>query len=143
MRAISRRPVIWFVFLVLLVTAAAPLTALPVPSKTAPDQSLADRQVDLAKIQAVVSEPQIAAALAQHGFTSEEVNDMVTVLRSGSLRIRPELEHEERRTDEVVLEPVPDQAAAEVLHVRTHDFHLAYRQRRCRHIGQHDDFIIL
>jgi hypothetical protein len=68
------------VFLVLLVTAAAPLTALPVPSKTAPDQSLADRQVDLAKIQAVVSEPQIAAALAQHGFTSEEVHQRLAQL---------------------------------------------------------------
>ena len=30
------------------------------------------------------------------GFTQDEVNDMVTVLRSGSLRIKPELEHEER-----------------------------------------------
>jgi SecD/SecF fusion protein len=30
------------------------------------------------------------------GFTPEEVKDMVTVLRSGSLRIRPDLQHEER-----------------------------------------------
>ncbi len=30
------------------------------------------------------------------GFTIEEVNTLVQVLRSGSLRIRPELEHEER-----------------------------------------------
>ena len=80
MRATSIRPVISFMFLALVVTAAAPLTALPAPSKTAPDQSLADRQIELAKIRAVVSEPQIAAALAQHGFTSEEVHQRLARL---------------------------------------------------------------
>ena len=30
------------------------------------------------------------------GFTIQEVNDLVTILRSGSLRIKPELEHRER-----------------------------------------------
>jgi len=30
------------------------------------------------------------------GFTSTEVNDLVTVLRSGSLKIKPKLEHQER-----------------------------------------------
>ncbi|TDJ69252.1 MAG: protein translocase subunit SecD [Planctomycetota bacterium] len=30
------------------------------------------------------------------GFTSEDVNNLVTILRSGSLKIKPELEHQER-----------------------------------------------
>jgi len=53
----------------------------------------------------VVTNPQLNGALfgssiiqggAGIGFTIEEVTELVQVLRSGSLRIRPELEHEER-----------------------------------------------
>ena len=80
MRAISRRPLIHFMFVVLLAGLAAPLSALPTPSKMVPDQSLADRQLELAKVQAVVSEPQITAALAQHGFSSEEVHQRLAQL---------------------------------------------------------------
>lgn len=80
MRAMARGPVILILLFSLVVAAAAPLTALPTPSKMVPDQSLADRQIELAKIQAVVSEPQIAAALAQHGFSSEEVHQRLAQL---------------------------------------------------------------
>jgi hypothetical protein len=57
----------------LSIAMGAPLSALPTPSKTTTDQSLLQRQAELAKIEAVVAQPEITAALAQHGFTDDVI----------------------------------------------------------------------
>lgn len=64
-----------------LVTAFAPAAqALPAPSKTAADQALAERQEDLATLDAVLGQEEVASALASHGFTREEVNERLAQL---------------------------------------------------------------
>lgn len=72
MRALLPRLLIPSLVLSLLVVAGGPVVALQSPSKTEPEQSLADREIELAKIQAVVSQPQIAQILAHHGLSTAE-----------------------------------------------------------------------
>ena len=63
--------------LALLFAAAAlapAVQALPAPSKTAPDQTLAERESDLATLASVLDQEEVAAALAAQGFTREEAN---------------------------------------------------------------------
>ncbi len=48
--------------------------ALPVPSKTAPDQTLAEREQDLAAVASVLDQAEVMAVLSSHGFTREEAN---------------------------------------------------------------------
>lgn len=59
---------------------AIPADAATVPSKTAPDQSLTERQADLVRIQDFVEIDQVAAILEQHGFTQDEVNQRLAAL---------------------------------------------------------------
>jgi len=80
MRAAGYRLVVLALIVALQVSVSAPLAAMPTPSKTPSDQSLADRQSDLVKIQAVMARPEVSEALAQHGFTNDEVNQRLAQL---------------------------------------------------------------
>ena len=70
---------------VLALVAAAPASAAPIPSKTAANQSLDARAADLALVRAAVSNEQVAQALAQQGFTKDEVNTRIAQLSSADL----------------------------------------------------------
>lgn len=59
---------------------AVPSFAAPVPSKTAANQSLESRDADLALVRDVVSNEQVAQALASRGFTPEQVNSRLAQL---------------------------------------------------------------
>lgn len=60
---------------VLLAGVVAPAAqALPTPSKTAPDQTLAERAADLAALDAVLDQEQVQEVLAAQGLTRDEVN---------------------------------------------------------------------
>ena len=72
----SRLPHLFLAGLAILLLAGAltPAAALPAPSKTAPDQTLAERESDLAALSSVLDQKEVTAALAAHGFTREEAN---------------------------------------------------------------------
>ena len=75
-----------FVALVLIFAfVAVPSFAAPVPSKTAANQSLTSRDADLALVRDVVANEQVAQALAQRGFTQEQVNQKLAQLNSQDL----------------------------------------------------------
>jgi len=80
MKAASCRLVILTLIVALHASMVAPLAAMQTPSKTTSDQSLADRQSELANIQAVIAQPEITAALAQQGFTNDEVHQRLAQL---------------------------------------------------------------
>ena len=67
-------------FIVLVTALASPAQALPAPSKTAADQALAERESDLAALDAVLEQEEVMAALAAHGFTRAEVNERLAQL---------------------------------------------------------------
>ena len=71
-----------FVFVLLVAVTAIPAFAGPVPSKTAANQSLAQRDADLALVRDVAANDQIAAMLAQRGFSQQEVNQTLAQLSS-------------------------------------------------------------
>src|SRR5438270_3585162 len=71
---------VFLVFVLLVAMAAVPAFAGVVPSKTAADQSLTQRDADLALVQNVVGNEQVAAMLAQKGFTQQEVNQKLAQL---------------------------------------------------------------
>ena len=74
------------VALVLIVAfLAAPVFASPVPSKTAANQSIATRDADLALVHSVVANEQVAAALAAHGLSQEQVNQKIAQLSNQDL----------------------------------------------------------
>ncbi len=50
-----------------------PVAAMPIPSKTAPNQSLAQVEADLAAIHAVLGHDDVARALAENGLTPGEI----------------------------------------------------------------------
>jgi len=64
----------------LLVFAAIPSFAVSTPSKTAANQSLDARAADIALVRDVASGQQVAAVLASHGFTQEQVNQKLAQL---------------------------------------------------------------
>lgn len=68
------------VFLALVAVFAPPAQALPAPSKTATDQALAEREQDLAALDAVLDQEEVTGILALHGFTREEVNERLAQL---------------------------------------------------------------
>ena len=68
------RKSILVVLTLLVVLIAVPTFAGPAPSKTAANQSIDARAADLAVVRSVVENEQVAAALASHGFTQEQVN---------------------------------------------------------------------
>lgn len=73
------------IFILLIAVTAMPALAGVVPSKTAANQSLAQREADLALVRDVVSHEQVAAVLAQHGLTQQQVNDKVAQLSQQDL----------------------------------------------------------
>jgi len=68
------------VVFILVVIAAVPALAGPMPSKTAANQSLDSRAADIAMIRDVAANDQVATVLAQHGFTQAQVNDRLAQL---------------------------------------------------------------
>jgi len=68
---VSRK--IFFVVALLLIVAAIPAIAGPVPSKTAANQSLDSRTADLAVVREVAANEQVSAVLTANGFTQAEV----------------------------------------------------------------------
>lgn len=80
----SFRPV-FFVVALLIVFAAIPALAGPVPSKTADNQSLEARDADLTVVRSVAANEQVAAVLAANGFTQEEVDSRLAQMSSQDL----------------------------------------------------------
>jgi TolA-binding protein len=75
-----------FLFVALMVAlVAVPTFAGPVPSKTAANQSLDSRAADLALVRDVVSNEQVATALAARGLTQEQVTQRVSQLSQQDL----------------------------------------------------------
>jgi hypothetical protein len=68
---VSRK--VFFVVALLLIVAAIPAIAGPVPSKTAANQSLDSRAADLSVVTAVAANEQVSAVLTANGFTQAEV----------------------------------------------------------------------
>ena len=69
-----------FMFVLLVALAAVPVIAGPVPSKTAANQSLAQRDADLAMVKDFVANEQVASILTQRGYTQEQVNQKLAQL---------------------------------------------------------------
>lgn len=69
-----------FAAIVVAALMAVPADAATVPSKTAADQSLLERQASLESIQQFVEIDQVSAILADHGFTEDEVNQRLASL---------------------------------------------------------------
>lgn len=65
---------VFFVVALLLVCAAIPAFAGPVPSKTAANQSLDSRDADLTTVRSIAANDQVAAVLTANGFTQAEVD---------------------------------------------------------------------
>jgi hypothetical protein len=69
----------------LVLFIAVPSFAAPVPSKTAPDQSIASRDADLALVRNVVGQDEVVRALAAQGFTQDQINSRVAQLSQQDL----------------------------------------------------------
>lgn len=75
-----------FSLVVLLMAAlAVPAFAGPVPSKTAPNQSLEARDADLATVRSVAANEQVASILAANGFSQDEVQQRLAQMSSQDL----------------------------------------------------------
>ncbi len=82
------------VLLVLVCLTAAPAFAGAIPSKTAASQSLDARATDLALIRDVTADALVAAALAQRGFTPEQVDQRLAQLSPDQIhQLAQNLEH--------------------------------------------------
>lgn len=81
----SKSKSVLFVVAVLVVFAAIPALAGPVPSKTAVNQSLESREADLSVVRDVAANEQVAAVLAANGFTQDEVNQRLAQMSSQDL----------------------------------------------------------
>lgn len=77
-KIIGRMAILTVIALAALV--AVPADAATVPSKTAADQSLVERQAALETIQGFVEMDQVSALLAEQGFTEDEVNQRLAAL---------------------------------------------------------------
>jgi hypothetical protein len=75
-----------FVLALVLVFAAIPALAGPVPSKTAENQSLDSREADLALVRDVAANEQVAAVLEANGFTKEEVDQRLAEMSPQDLQ---------------------------------------------------------
>lgn len=73
------------ILLALAALIAVPSFAAPAPSKAIANQSIDSRAADLALVRDVVANQQIAAALAAHGFTQEQVNQRIAQLSNQDL----------------------------------------------------------
>jgi len=72
-------------FVALIALVAVPTFAAPAPSKVVANQSIDSRAADLAMVRDVVANDQVAAVLAAHGFTQEQVNQRVSQLSNQDL----------------------------------------------------------
>ena len=70
----SARKSLVFCVVMILMASAGSATPLKTPSKTAPDQDLATLQADLANIEEVLDNEEIAGALAADGLTEKEIH---------------------------------------------------------------------
>ena len=75
----------FLVVVLLMVFAAIPALAGPVPSKTAANQSLDSREADLSVIRDVAANEQVAAVLTANGFTQEQVDERLAQMSSQDL----------------------------------------------------------
>lgn len=71
--------------LLLAALIAVPSFAAPAPSKAVANQSLDSRAADLALVRDFVSNDQVAAALAERGFTQDQINQRVAQLSNQDL----------------------------------------------------------
>jgi hypothetical protein len=69
----------------LIALIALPTFAAPAPSKAIANQSIDSRAADLAMVRDVVANDQVAAVLAAHGFTQEQVNQRISQLSNQDL----------------------------------------------------------
>jgi ribosomal silencing factor RsfS len=74
-----------FILLALIALIAVPSFAAPAPSKAVANQSLDARAADIATVRDVVGNEQVAAVLAAHGFTQEQVNQRIAQLSNQDL----------------------------------------------------------
>jgi len=74
-----------FILLALIALIAVPSFAAPAPSKAVANQSMDSRAADIAMVRDVVGNEQVAAALAAHGFTQEQVNQRIAQLSNQDL----------------------------------------------------------
>jgi hypothetical protein len=82
---VSKSKSVLFVVALLVVFAAIPAIAGPVPSKTSANQSLEARATDISVVRDVAANEQVAAVLAANGFTQEEVNQKLAAMSSQDL----------------------------------------------------------
>ena len=69
----------------LIALIAVPMFAAPAPSKAVANQSLDSRAADLALVRDFVANDQVAAALAERGFTQDQINQRVAQLSNQDL----------------------------------------------------------
>lgn len=74
-----------FVLSLLVFLTAMPGFSAPVPSKTAANQSLELRQADLALVQSITANDQVAAALSAQGYSKAEIDSRLASLSSQDL----------------------------------------------------------
>lgn len=66
-------------------TTVTPASALPVPSKSTDEQTLFDREADLAQLQEIVAVDEVSSVLAAYGFSQDEVNQRLAQLSPDEL----------------------------------------------------------
>lgn len=74
-----------FILAITMTLIALPTFAGPMPSKTAPDQSIEQRTADLALVRDIAANEQVARVLAERGFTQQEVDQRLAQLSSSDL----------------------------------------------------------
>lgn len=80
----DRRSIVALVGLIVLLMAI-PSLAGPVPSKTAADQTLADRAADLTTVRSALEVEGVAQALEAQGFTDEQIQTRIAQLSDEDL----------------------------------------------------------
>ncbi|MDX1642731.1 MAG: PA2779 family protein [Thermoanaerobaculia bacterium] len=72
--------------LAVLFAASTPAPALEAPSKTAADQSLAEREADLAVLVTALEDEAVVQAIEAHGFTVDQVHARLAQLSPEELQ---------------------------------------------------------
>ena len=83
--SLHRLVLVGFGFLALLAVLTPSVQALPTPSKTAADQSLAQRESDLATLGSALEHQEVMDVLAAQGFTRDQVNGRLAQLNPQEL----------------------------------------------------------
>jgi hypothetical protein len=83
---VTKSKSIFFAVAFLLIFAAIPALAGPVPSKTADNQSIDSRDADLTVVRNIAADEQVAEILAANGFTQEEVDQKLAQMSSQDLQ---------------------------------------------------------